>query len=245
MSIGQLVTRYSFFFIKVFILRFDRKHVDYETSLLNEVAPGPVGIISSLYVLYAVNIPTSYYFKILLQKPKGLEERREEVGGGGGGGEEDEGGESFKARSNKNSSRELTLSNQFPVHTLFILLLLNNGFKSLIPAVVGLLIGKLYAYDLLPGGTSWFVPKFIFQLFINPRRKLLQSLQLIHQRIFNPRYQPLTISESTDPSAIRMNSEEPEDNDDLLDETRRQESQIRAETPVRPLGSQFLDTFRT
>ena len=51
--------------------------------------------------------------------------------------------------------------------------------------------------------------------------------------------------EALEEEELNENNDEPDDNDEILDETRQQENQIRAETPVRPLGSQFLDTFRT
>ncbi|KAI5952822.1 hypothetical protein KGF54_003689 [Candida jiufengensis] len=215
MSVGQLLIYYISFTIKVYIFRFGPNSIHYESTILNTVTPGPLGILSSLYVTYGVNIPISYYFKILLKKPTAKEEP---LGFG-------------------KSSKELNLSNKFPIHILYILLVLNNGTKSIIPCIVGLLIGKLYTFDLL-FGTSWLLPKSIFQFFTNPAKKTIQIISSIRYRLFSSSYQPL-------PSrGERIMSEEPDDNDEVLDETRQQESQIRAETPVRPLGSQFLDTFR-
>ncbi|KAI5950640.1 hypothetical protein CANMA_005300 [Candida margitis] len=141
-------------------------------------------------------------------------------------------------------SRQLNLSNRFPVHILYTLLFFNNGFKSIIPCSVGLLIGKLYTFELLPMGTSWLLPKDLFQLFINPRKMIAHVWQSIQQR-FTSSYQPVSTSTSNEELHDRNVSEEPEDNDELLDEARQEESRIRAETPVRPLGSQFLDTFRS
>ena len=53
------------------------------------------------------------------------------------------------------------------------------------------------------------------------------------------------LAKALEEEELNENNDEPDDNDEILDETRQQENQIRAETPVRPLGSQFLDTFRT
>ncbi|KAI5960958.1 uncharacterized protein KGF55_004225 [Candida pseudojiufengensis] len=217
MSVGQLLIYYLSFTIKVYLFRFDPESIHYQSTILNSITPGPLGILSSLYVTYGVNIPTSYYFKILLKKP------------------DDKEGNGVHFTS---YSKELNLSNKFTIHVLYILLVLNNGTSSIIPCTTGLLIGKLYTFDLL-FGTSWLLPKSIFQLFINPYKKFIQVGQNIRNVLFNVSYQPLS---SRNESVM---IEEPDDNDEVLDETRQQESQIRAETPVRPLGSQFLDTFRS
>ncbi|CAK9439090.1 uncharacterized protein LODBEIA_P33140 [Lodderomyces beijingensis] len=224
MLVGQLVVNYLAFAIKLLISNFQGE-MAYGKTMFNEVIPGPVGILSSLYVSYTVNIPVCYYFKILLRKPATNAED-ENVG-------------------EKASSKELTLSNQFPIHIIYTMLLLNNGIRSIIPGVVGLLIGKLHSYDLLPGGSSWLIPRFVFQLSVNPRRTLTSAVHYLHQRVFSRGYESVPNGQFAERAELRINSEEPDDNDEILDETRQQESQIRAETPVRPLGSQFLDTFRT
>ena len=236
MSLGQLVIYYLIFSIKVFIFGSNPEDIHYQLTFLNEITPGALGIISSLYVCFNTNIPVSYYFKILLKKPKDGNELEE----------------------SSSPSKELSLSNLFPVHILYTLLLLNNGLQSIIPCFVGLLIGKLYVYELLPGGSSWLIPNFIFQLVINPNRKFKAWIYLLKRRF--SRYQRLNEDQENDVSNSSNNqrstagesvldesqlNEEPDDNDEILDEARQQESQIRAETPVRPLGSQFLDTFRS
>lgn len=114
----------------------------------------------------------------------------------------------------------------------------------MIPCLVGLLVGKLYTFELLPMGSSWLLPKGIFHLFINPRKKAEHTWRYLQQR-FTHNYQPLSVPIEDEELRDRNGSEEPEDNDELLDEARQEESRIRAETPVRPLGSQFLDTFRS
>ncbi|RCK57302.1 hypothetical protein Cantr_06490 [Candida viswanathii] len=236
MSLGQLVIYYGIFIVKVFMLGFSPEDIHYELTFLNEITPGPLGIISSLYICYGRNIPVSYYFTILLKKPKDDEETLQEA--------------------TSSPSKELNLTNMFPVHILYTLLLLNNGLQSIIPCLVGLLIGKLYVYELLPGGSSWLIPNFVFQLFINPGRRIKTWVYLIRRRF--SRYQRLSddLEASVPVSAAGRQpgesvidetqlNEEADDNDEILDEARQQESQIRAETPVRPLGSQFLDTFRS
>ncbi|CCG25849.1 hypothetical protein CORT_0C04750 [Candida orthopsilosis Co 90-125] len=223
MSLGQLLVYYVMFIVKVVLLGYDAGSVQYQTTILNTIIPGPLGIISSLYVTYGANIPVSYYFKIVLKKPSS-------------------GGNDVKSIGP--FSQQLNLTNRFPVHILFTLLFFNNGFKSIIPCSVGLLIGKLYTFELLPMGTSWLLPRGFFHMFINPRKKVEHIWQYLQQR-FTHDYQPLSVSNTNEELQDRNVSEEPEDNDELLDETRQEESRIRAETPVRPLGSQFLDTFRS
>ncbi|CAI5758798.1 unnamed protein product [Candida verbasci] len=200
MSVGQLLVYYLSFVIKVWLFKYDPTTVHYQTTILNEIIPGPIGILSSLYICFGQNIPISYYFQILLKKP-----------------------------TNDESSKVLNLTNRFPIHIMYTLLLLNNGFKSIIPSLIGLFIGKLYCYDLLPG-VSWLLSSTIYHLFINPIKKFTNWYVFIRQKFSNQ-----TLPES-------RASEEPEDD---LDESRQEENRIRAETPVRPLGSQFLDTFRT
>lgn len=240
MSLGQLIIYYIIFIIKVFIWGSNPNDIHYKLTFLNEITPGALGIISSLYVCYGTNIPISYYFKILLKKPKANDNEEEE-------------------QTTRFSSKELNFTNMFPVHILYTLLILNNGLKSIIPSFIGLIIGKLYIYELLPGGSSWLIPNFIFQLFINPGKRIKTWIFIFKTR-FSIRYQRLHDDQENDiPSSTggsgqlgesiidesQLNEEEPDDNDEILDETRQQESQIRAETPVRPLGSQLLDTFRS
>lgn len=221
MSLGQLLVYYLRFIVKVILLGRDAESVQYQTTILNTIIPGPLGIISSLYVAYGANIPVSYYFKIVLKKPS-----------------------SGNANHAGPLSQQLNLTNRFPVHILYTLLFFNNGFKSIIPCLVGLLVGKLYTFELLPMGSSWLLPKGVFHLFINPRKKAEHTWRYLQQR-FTTTYQPLSVSTDEEELRDRNGSEEPEDNDELLDEARQEESRIRAETPVRPLGSQFLDTFRS
>lgn len=223
MSLGQLLVYYFMFAVKVILLGHNADSVQYETTILNTVIPGPLGILSSLYVTYGANIPVSYYFKILLKKPSASRD---------------------DAKSSGGFSQQLNLTNRFPVHVLYTLLFFNNGFESIVPCLVGLFIGKLYTCELLPMGTSWLLPRGLFQTFINPRKKAEHILQNL-QRRFTHSYHPVSTSTTDEEFHDRNASEEPEDNDELLDEARQEESRIRAETPVRPLGSQFLDTFRS
>ncbi|EGW31381.1 uncharacterized protein SPAPADRAFT_154450 [Spathaspora passalidarum NRRL Y-27907] len=230
MSIGQLLWYYANYFVKSTILHYDPSEIHYTDTILNEIIPGPLGVLSSLYVSYGSYIPLMYHFKILLTEPETNEEGQpvEESG----------------------SSKELNLTNKFPVHVLYTLLILNNGFESIVPCTVGLILGRLHTYDLLPGGKSWFIPNPIFQFIAHPLRRINNWIGGAQRRLTRRRsYQSLStevppVQEETSRDQFD-NNEEPEENDEVLDEERQRERQIRAETPVRPLGSQFLDTFRT
>lgn len=187
----------------------------YRATIFNLVTPGPLGILSSLYICYGTYIPTSYKFKILLSKPSAPEN---------------------EAHPANNSSRELILTNHFMIHILYTLLLLNNGVASIIPCLVGLVIGKLHAHELLPGAQKWLLPWVVFKLVSSPRKFFGNALASMRNSL-NGGYQSV---DTTEPVAD-------EDAEEVLDEGRSNANanEIRAETPVRPLGSQFLDTFRT
>lgn len=165
--------------------------LDFSTSIFNEVAPGPLGIISSLYMCYAANIPVSYHFKIMLRPPT------------------------------SSSSTHISLTNHFQVQILYTLLLLNNGIQSIIPCLVGLFIGKLYTNNLL---VTYLLPSGLIHFLIHPTKFLRRSAERFQSRVLG--YQAVPEEEEPD--------DEPDENVDT----------IRAETPVRPLGRQFLDTFR-
>lgn len=198
----------------------------YKTTFLNAVSSGPLGIISSLYIAYGTYVPTSYYWTILLRKEK-LPLQRTELG----------------SSINKKGRIAITLSNHFFIYILYTLLLFNNGIESIIPCLVGLIIGKLYSHDLLPGTRNWLLPSTFFKAFVAPRKfvaQLPQRFRRQHSDGFEPiDHRPDTILQTTD------NQSETDDDPEDVDEVRNEGAQIRAETPVRPLGSQFLDTFRT
>lgn len=220
MSVGQLMLNFVVYFLKVVVL----KNIDtlvYEPTFLNEIIPGPMGIISSLYICYSAYIPSSYEFKILLSNP---------------------------VTSSPNSpSRVLILTNHFPIHIIYTLLFFNNGVKSIIPCLVGLLIGKLHTNELLPGNKSWLLPRWMFKLFIDPLKVTRNAISSLTRR--RNGYQPVGAGESADTPNEENNNEE-NSNDDPeveVDESRNNlpRVEIRAETPVRPLGTQILNTFRT
>lgn len=175
-------------------------------TMFNSVTPGPLAMLSLLYVLYGKYIPVLYQFKIVLAVPWRL-----------------------------HASKQLTLTNHFPIHIVFTMFVLNNGVSLIMPCVIGLVVGTCYTQGLLVG-KGFVVPEWAFQLFIDPLRFL------------QPR--PRARSPQT-PQAARENpvelpeNDEPDRPEEVVEDGRQREStEIRAETPVRPLGSQFLDNFR-
>lgn len=141
---------------------------------------GPLGLISSLFILYSHLIPTNYFFQL-------------------------------------NLGTMITLSNHFPLQVIFSLLFFNNGIKSILPSSLGLIFGKLFLNDLLPYPKK-LIPNLVFELFTDP---------------FNASFTRSSIPVSENPIVLEIDNDE----DDS-------EGQIRAETPVRPLAGQFIDTFR-
>ncbi|RLV89833.1 putative membrane protein [Spathaspora sp. JA1] len=205
MSVGQLVWYYITYFVKSTILHYDLSDIHYTQTILNEVIPGPLGILSSLYVSYGSYIPLMYHFKILLTEPK-TDDQGQEIEESG-------------------SSKELNLTNKFPVHVLYTILILNNGFKSIVPCTVGLIIGRLHTYDLLPGGKSWLIPNVLFQLVAHPVRKIKNWISGVQSRFSRTRYQPLsTANVQVQEVDGLQDNEEPEESDEVLDEERQREN---------------------
>lgn len=219
MSLGQLGVNFAVYLVSL-IASGGKGDIEYNTTVFNQVALGPLGILSSLYICYGANIPTSYKFKILLSKPTLLDD-----------------GEVHPS----NSSKELVLTNHFQIHIIYTLLLLNNGSGSIIPCLVGIVIGKLYSNELLPGTKDWLIPVRVFEAFMHPR-KFGSSLLSSTRGIRSGDYQTINNANANANELIAD-----EDAEEILDEGRsnNRAHEIRAETPVRPLGSQFLDTFRT
>lgn len=234
MSVGQLVVNLAMLFVAK--LRFPLLSrwalALYQVTFLNRAAPGPLGVLSSLYMCYGKYIPVSYYFKI--QLGRGSERDSSEDGPerseGGDTSERDQSLPPSDGAPSRSLFRDITLTNHFQIHAIYTLLLVNNGIRSIIPCVVGVLVGKLFTSDLLVGSNRWSVPLPIFYLVSSPSKAWSRYSGLLLLRVGG--YQP-----------VRTMEEEPEE---AADDVRSNEAAgIRAETPVRPLGSQFLDTFRT
>lgn len=119
-------------------------------STLNEIASGPLGVISSLYICYGAYIPPSYLFDLVISESH------------------------FTGIFAKLFSSKVTLTNQFPVYITYTLLIFNNGFKSLLPCLVGCFVGKLYVSDLLIGSKKWIVPDFIYSGLVHPSSSMRQ-----------------------------------------------------------------------
>lgn len=146
-------------------------------------------------------------------------------------GKKPENSETTEPSSDTKTAKSIRLTDHFQLHALYTIFLLNNGVTSLIPGLIGLFIGRLYVSDLLPG-KPWLIPVGVFRFIINPVSTVLRSFDTLrswfsgYQSIQEPIEQ---VNEQVD------YDNEPED--EAINE-------IRAETPVRPLASQFLNTFR-
>lgn len=223
LSLSQLLQNCLLSFLRVLILH-EPFRFYYTDTIFNSITPGPLGVVSSLYICFATYVPVSYHFTIVFRKPGSTQ------------------------ATNKLAS--LTLNDHFQIQLIYLLLLLNNGISSLLPCLVGLLIGKLYTADLLPGSKNWSLPDLAFSLFVNPRNIRVSSLRNLRRRVRG--YQPVSDQlplprhplpiEDRDPTPDR----DDEDHEEAVDDIRNGNENIqRSATPVRPLGRQFLDTFRT
>lgn len=210
MGFGQLSSAFVASLIKH--LLFGNTSEDFNITIFNEIISGPLPLLSSLYICYTKFIPVSYEFVIELTNPLIKLDEQETV---------------------TPTSKRIILTNHFPVQIIYTLMFINNGFKSFIPCIIGLIVGKLYIYELLPKSRSWNVPKLVYELFINP----VNVITKMNWPFTTSQYQPVPQSENP----IVIDQEETDDQDDFAVNER---NQIRAETPVRPLTGQFLDTFR-
>lgn len=222
MSLGQLLIN----FIDYLLIKFLKLGIyKYFTTFLNTVAPGPLGILSSLYVCYGSVIPSSYQFKIVLTDPSNSDGTPTEES-------------QPQSQGLLSKPKELVLTDNFQIHILFTVLLFNNGFASLLPMLIGLVIGKLFTKELLPGSKTWLLPSSVFKIFINPFKYTMNLSSSLRRRFTG--YQPVTTEMNEGQEDDR------EEREEIVDDIRNNnDNVIRAETPVRPLASQFLDTFRT
>lgn len=229
LSVGQLTFNALLSLVNMLITQSNYQFV-YRDTFFNSVALGPFGIIASLYMCYGSYIPVSYHFKILFRKPtvsSGSEADTEEL--------------SNVTGSDSFLPKQITLNDHFQIHILFTLLMLNNGIASILPCLIGLIVGRLYTNDLLAGSKNCYLPNVVFRLFVNPRKIDVTVFRLFRQRFRG--FQPLPRSP---PADVEPTPEREEEHEETIDDIRNtEEPENRSETPVRPLGRQFLDTFRT
>lgn len=230
LSVGQLTLNAIMSLISMLMSHTSYKFV-YRDTFFNSVASGPLGILASLYMCYGAYIPVSYHFKILFRKAE-LPADSSETDSEGRSSVEDE---------EEDSGKQLTLNDHFQVHVLFTLLMLNNGMSSIIPCLVGAIIGRLYTKELLAGSKNCHLPKIVFSLFVNPRKINSSAFHNLRHRFRG--FQPVPQASRAEVEPTPEREDEPEE---TIDDIRNSEEPVnRSETPVRPLGRQFLDTFRT
>lgn len=251
LSLGQLAIVGSWATVRYVIMR---QSIDssYFQTIFNSATPGPLGIISLLYVCFARYVPVTYQFKLLLRKP--VETDSSEASNNTVGNHQDEmtgAGASASTGSNESNSGlifDVTLTSHFQIQILYTILILNHGFSSLVPCLVGLLIGKLYTSDLLIGSKSWVLPTLVFQFFVSPQKAQRSVISSFARRLHG--YQPISGTGSALPQMVVDEStpieETEEDQEMAIDDLRNQDEDAaaRSATPVRPLGQRFLDTFR-
>lgn len=235
LCVGQLLIIGMTTVFKVFVFR-QPFEVTYTDTFFNSVSSGPFGVIALLYMCHGAYIPVSYQFKILMRRPR-LSSLPEN----------EQGTESDADLDSLNASA-LTLTNNFQVHVLFTILMFNHGLATIIPCLVGLLIGRLYTQDLLAGSKTWAMPLLLFRMFVSPRKLQRSAARTIRRRF--DEYRPVSEAPPVENSPPLDEEELPdrneEDDEVAIDDIRSNEDTVeaRSATPVRPLGRQFLDTFR-
>lgn len=272
MSLGQLLINFIDYLI---LTLFHLKPFNYFTTFLNSITPGPLGVLSSLYICFGKVIPNSYQFKILLSNPfqqnsepqsqsenqspspsnpQNLASSQAQTSS-----ESLPSPVSYSTQMSHSNSKELILTDHFQIHIIYTLLLLNHGIKSIVPCLIGIFIGKLFCLDLLPGAKHWLLPTFVFRFFISPVTSTKRLMSSIGRRFstygygfgigsgFRSRgaYQSVNQIVDDDYDQEHDAADDQNDREEIIDDMRNNsDNEIRAETPVRPLASQFLDTFR-
>lgn len=245
LSLGQLAIVGTWATLNVIFMRLGVQ-ITYFKTIFNSTTPGPLGMLSLLYVCHAQYIPITYLFKLLLRKPKSLDESS--TGSSSTNSEASSAGASGGATWWSSLLLDVTLTNHFQTQIIYTILLLNHGVSSIIPCLIGILIGKLYTLDLLIGSKNWVLPSIIFELFVNPHKAQKSFTSSITRRIRG--YQPVSELGALLPqSAVAehsLNEEVEDDREMAIEDLRNQEENdaARSATPVRPLGRRFLDTFR-
>lgn len=250
MSLGQLAIVGTWATLNFMVMRLSVL-IAYFKTIFNAATPGPLGILSLLYVCHAQYIPVTYLFKLLLRNPKSQDDSANSSSNSSSTNTEQDAssaGASSRSRLNRYLLFDLTLTNHFQTQIIYTILLFNQGFSSIIPCFIGVLIGKLYTLELLIGSKTWVMPSFLFELFVNPSKaRASVSTSIIHR--FRG-YQPISELDPLQPQSVvtdqSINEEAEEDQEMAIEDLRNQDENAaaRSATPVRPLGRRFLDTFR-
>lgn len=203
-------------------------------NLINGLPSGALPILLSLYHFYKQYTPKIYEYQILLWRPNFLK---------------------FGKANATNAKIMLTLNDQFLLDSLVWLLLLNQGFVGLTYGFISWIIGICISKHILPGLDHWKVP--FLERYIFKRDKRSSSMET-ESLLNNAEELPATTIDSsinTDTGTSMSSttnlmgggngmdnntttlSEHGSDND-------TNETLEANDEPVRPLGVQFLDTFR-
>lgn len=194
-------------------------------GLINGLPSGGLPIILSLYHFYKEFTPEIYEYQMLLWKPN-----------------------FFRiAKSSANGKIMLTLNDHFLLDSLIWLLLLNQGFVGVFYGFISWLIGVSISKHLLPGLDRWKIP-FIEKLMMGPHKAfssvnepLLSNAEVLAESTIENEN---ATSNNIDivGNNIQNSNNNPMDGHESNNNTN--ETLETDDEPVRPLGVQFLDTFR-
>lgn len=222
------------------------------------ISSGPLGLIYSLLFLYWKKTPTMYRFELHFSGLKNLfglkniklplDPTRESLM------ERQQQQEQEPQQTNDSDNEiKITITDGIFVKILALQLFFSEGHvHSQIPCLIGYFIGVLMAHEILPSKDSkiYILEKIISLIFKKQKRRRTLEQDLaslsestgdvsIHQLSRASTINNLNGGQSND----NQEGDEDEDDDDD-DELTTPEADDNAATPVRPLGTQILDTFR-
>ncbi|GME68961.1 unnamed protein product [[Candida] boidinii] len=225
------------------------------------VSSGPLGLIYSLLYLYWKKTPTMYRFELhfsglknffglknIIKLPsdptrESLIERQQQQQ------------EEPQHPNDSDNEIKITITDGIFVKILALQLFFSEGYvHSQIPCLIGYFIGVLMAYEILPVKDSkiYILEKLLSLIFRKQKRRrtLEQDLASLQETTGDVSIHQLSRASTINnvnggQSNANQEGDEIEDEDeDDDDELTTPEADDNAATPVRPLGTQILDTFR-
>lgn len=183
-------------------------------TIWNRYPTGTLPVVLALFHFYKEYTPQVYEFNVLLTQPL------------------------FSSEDKGNKQMELKLNDQFLLNSLCFLLCLNQGLVGIICGFVSWLCGVFMEKGLLPGVDTFrlpFINKLLFNRVNSRGSHVVRSLVQISE---DPHHMGQDNGSRTPLLANDSNTILGGTNSSLGDE------ENTGDEPIRPLGVQFLDTFR-
>ncbi|ODV96279.1 hypothetical protein PACTADRAFT_49652, partial [Pachysolen tannophilus NRRL Y-2460] len=141
----------------------------------------------------------------------------------------------------KLTNTQLVLNDKFFILVTCILFLLNEGLNSLVPGVIGWLLGKLIMKETLLG-KNWMLlllKNYLINREFSTKKIISTSFS---GRTANNNNNIVDLEDQNAPGGYDNDNDNYDDDDDDEAGNINNDTGV-ADTPVRPLGSQLLDTF--